>query len=310
MLDGAAKIGKMASRVAELGMPAVAMSDHGNMFGAYEFQKTMAKAGVKPIIGIEGYVSPESRFHKQPVYWGEPHQRKSDDATGRGGDVSASGSYLHKTMWATTAQGLRNLFKISSLASLEGHYRKWPRMDDELFQEHHEGIVATTGCPSGAVQTRLRLGQYDEALKVAGKYQDIFGKENYFLEIMDHGLPIETVVREDLLRIAQHLGLPPLVTNDSHYVTEDQAGAHDALVLSANGRVLASANTSATTRTPCSAGPRTTRTNAVSSTTLPRPARDAEAPTPSTQESGLACQLLSRRSAGTASGLVSLYHLK
>jgi DNA polymerase III subunit alpha len=230
MLDGAAKIGKMASRVAELQMPAVAMSDHGNMFGAYEFQKVMAKAGIKPIIGIEGYVSPESRFHKEPVYWGEPHQRKSDETTGRGGDVSASGSYLHKTMWAFTAQGLRNLFKISSLASLEGHYRKWPRMDDELFADYHEGIIATTGCPSGAVQTRLRLGQYDEALKVAGKYQDIFGKDNYFLEIMDHGISIETAVREDLLRIARHLALPPLVTNDSHYVTEDQSGAHDALL--------------------------------------------------------------------------------
>ena len=120
--------------------------------------------------------------------------------------------------------------KISSLASLDGYYRKWPRMDDELLEQYHEGIIATTGCPSGAVQTRLRLGQYDEALKAAGKYQDIFGKENYFLELMDHGIPIETAVREDLLRIAKHLGIPPLATNDSHYVTEDQAGAHDALL--------------------------------------------------------------------------------
>ncbi|HXA63411.1 MAG TPA: DNA polymerase III subunit alpha [Streptosporangiaceae bacterium] len=230
MLDGAAKIGKLAARAAELGMPAVAMSDHGNMFGAYEFQASAAKAGIKPILGIEGYVSPASRFHKQPVFWGEPHQRKSNDQTGEGGDVSAGGSYVHKTMWATTPQGLKNLFKISSLASLEGHYKKYPRMDDELFDQYHEGIVATTGCPSGAVQTRLRLGQYDEALKVAGKYQELFGKENYFLEIMDHGLAIEKVVRDDLIRIAKHLGLPPLVTNDSHYVTEDQAGAHDALL--------------------------------------------------------------------------------
>ena len=98
--------------------------------------------------------------------------------------------------------------KISSLASLEGYYRKWPRMDDELLEQYHEGIIATTGCPSGAVQTRLRLGQYDEALKAAGKYQDIFGKENYFLELMDHGIPIETAVRDDLLRIAKHLGIP------------------------------------------------------------------------------------------------------
>ena len=230
MLDGAAKIGKLAARAAEQGMPAVAMTDHGNMFGAYEFQREITKAGLKPIIGIEAYVAPASRFHKQPVYWGEPHQRKTDEATGRGGDVSATGSYLHKTLLAVNAQGLRNLFKISSLASLEGHYRKWPRMDDDLFDRYHEGIIATTGCPSGAVQTRLRLGQYDQALKTAARYQDIFGKENYFLELMDHGIPIETAVREDLLRIARHLGLPALATNDSHYVTEDQVSAHDALL--------------------------------------------------------------------------------
>ena len=230
MLDGAAKIAKLAARAQELGMPAVAMTDHGNLFGAYEFQKTVAGAGLTPIIGIEAYVAPESRSHKQPVFWGEQHQRKTDEATGRGGDVSASGSYLHKTLLAASAQGLRNLFKVSSLASLEGYYRKWPRMDDELLDQYREGIIATTGCPSGAVQTRLRLGQYDEALKTAGKYQDIFGKENYFLELMDHGIPIENAVRGDLLRIAKHLGVPLLATNDSHYVTEDQKDAHDALL--------------------------------------------------------------------------------
>src|SRR3984957_12640690 len=206
MLDGAAKIAKLAARAQELGMPAVAMTDHGNLFGAYEFQKTVAAAGLTPVIGIEAYVAPNSRFHREPVYWGDQHQRKTDEATGRGGDVSASGSYLHKTLLAASAQGLRNLFKISSLASLEGYYRKWPRMDDEL------------------------LGQYHEALKTAGKYQDMFGKENYFLELMDHGIPIETAVRGDLLRIAKHLNIPFLATNDSHYVTEDQRSAHDALL--------------------------------------------------------------------------------
>ncbi len=230
MLDGAAKIAKLAARAKELGMPAVAMTDHGNMFGAYEFQKTVTAAELIPILGIEAYVAPKSRFHREPVYWGEQHQRKTEEATGRGGDISASGSYLHKTLLAASAQGLRNLFKISSLASLEGHYRKWPRMDDELLEQYHKGIIATTGCPSGAVQTRLRLGQYEEALKTAGKYQDIFGKENYFLELMDHGIPIEIAVRDDLLRIARHLNLPFLATNDSHYVTEDQKDAHDALL--------------------------------------------------------------------------------
>jgi DNA polymerase-3 subunit alpha len=231
MLDGAAKIGKMADRVSQLEMPAIAMSDHGNMFGSYEFHKKIKGAGIKPIIGIEGYVSPASRFHKKAVFWGEPHQRKFNEQTGLGGDVSASGTYLHKTMWAYNAQGLRNLFKISSLASLEGHMKKYARMDDELFDEYHEGIIATTGCPSGAVQTRLRLGQFDKALEHAAKYQEIFGKENYFLELMDHGgIAIETAVRSQLLEIGKKLGIPPLVTNDSHYVTEDQASAHDALL--------------------------------------------------------------------------------
>jgi DNA polymerase-3 subunit alpha len=230
MLDGAAKIAKLAARASELGMPAVAMTDHGNMFGAYEFQKTVTAAGLTPVIGIEAYVAPKSRFHREPVYWGEQHQRKTDEATGRGGDVSASGSYLHKTLLAANARGLRNLFKISSLASLEGYYRKWPRMDDELLAQYHEGVIATTGCPSGAVQTRLRLGQFEAALETAARYQDIFGKENYFLELMDHGIPVETAVRDDLLRIARKLNIPFLATNDSHYVTEDQKGAHDALL--------------------------------------------------------------------------------
>ena len=171
MLDGAAKIAKLAGRVKDLGMPAVAMTDHGNMFGAYEFQKVVAAAGLTPVIGIEAYVAPASRFHKEAVYWGEPHQRKTDEATGRGGDVAASGAYLHKTLLAATATGLRNLMRISSLASLEGYYRKWPRMDNELLEQYHEGIIATTGCPSGAVQTRLRLGQYEEALKTAAGWR-------------------------------------------------------------------------------------------------------------------------------------------
>jgi DNA polymerase III subunit alpha len=229
MLDGAAKNGKLIAEVGRQGMPAVAMTDHGNMFGAYEFQQVAAAAGVKPIIGIEAYVAPESRFHKKQVFWAQGG-RRSLDADGEGGkDVSGGGRYTHMTMWARNAGGLRNLFRLSSLASIEGYYMK-PRMDRELIAEHAAGIIATTGCPSGEVQTRLRLGQYDEAVKAAGAYQDIFGQENYFLELMDHGLDIERSVREDLLRIARHLDIPLLATNDSHYVTADQADAHDNLL--------------------------------------------------------------------------------
>ncbi|WP_326820418.1 DNA polymerase III subunit alpha [Streptosporangium sp. NBC_01756] len=229
MLDGAAKNGKLIAEVERQGMPAVAMSDHGNMFGAYEFYQLASKTGVKPIIGIEAYVAPESRHWKKPVFWA-PGGQRSVNTDGEGGkDVSGGGRYTHMTMWAKDAHGLRNLFRLSSLASIEGYYMK-PRMDRELIAEHAEGIIATTGCPSGEVQTRLRLGQYDEAVKAAATYQEIFGKENYFLELMDHDLDIERTVRQDLLRVAQQLDIPLLATNDSHYVTEDQSDAHDNLL--------------------------------------------------------------------------------
>ncbi|MFB4197074.1 DNA polymerase III subunit alpha [Streptomyces carpaticus] len=240
MLDGAAKNGKLFAEVERQGMPAVAMSDHGNMFGAYEFFQTAGKTGVKPIIGIEAYVAPESRFHKKQVFWGG--SGRGQDASGEGGkDVSGGGRYTHMTMWAQNAQGLRNLFRLSSLASFEGYYMK-PRMDRELISQYASGIIATTGCPSGEVQTRLRLGQFDEAVKAAATYQDIFGKENYFLELMDHGLDIERSVREDLLRIAKQLNIPLLATNDSHYVTEDQADDHDSLLCVGVGKNKADTN--------------------------------------------------------------------
>ncbi|MFC5664241.1 DNA polymerase III subunit alpha [Kitasatospora misakiensis] len=229
MLDGAAKNGKLFAEAERQGMPAIAMSDHGNMFGAYEFFHAAAKTGVKPIIGIEAYVAPSSRFLKKQVFWSPGGQRPSG-ADGEGGkDVSGGGRYTHMTMWAQNPTGLRNLFKLSSLASMEGYYMK-PRMDRELIAANAAGIIATTGCPSGEVQTRLRLGQYEEAVKAAGAYQDIFGKENYFLELMDHGLDIERQVRADLLRLAKQLDIPLLATNDSHYVTADQADAHDSLL--------------------------------------------------------------------------------
>ena len=230
MLDGMAKVDLLAEEVSRQGMPAVGMTDHGNMFGSNAFYRRMVDAGVKPIIGIEAYMAPESRFNKKRVLWGTPDQKPDD--------VSASGAYLHQTMLAENATGLRNLFKLSSLASYEGQLGKWPRMDAELIAEHADGIIATTGCPSGDVQTRLRLGQYDAALETAAMWQDIYGKDNYFLELMDHGLHIERRVREDLLRIGEALDLPPLVTNDCHYVLESQAPAHEAMLCVQTGKTL------------------------------------------------------------------------
>lgn len=230
MLDGMAKVDLLAEEVARQGMPAVGMTDHGNMFGSDAFYRKMVEAGIKPIIGIEAYMAPESRFNKSRVKWGEPHQ-KSDD-------VSAGGAYLHQTMIAETVTGLHNLFYLSSMASYEGQLGKWPRMDADLIAENASGIIATTGCPSGDVQTRLRLGQFDKALEAAAMWQDIYGKDNYFLELMDHGLDIENRVRSELLEIGRKLDLPPLVTNDCHYVLESQAQAHEALLCVQTGKTL------------------------------------------------------------------------
>ncbi len=236
MLDGAAKIRPLFAEAARLGMPAVGMTDHGNMFGSFEFFQEAKKVGIKPIIGIEAYVAPESRFQKNPIFWGEGSQRDTS-ADGEGGDVSGGGAYTHMTMLAANTEGLRNLFRLSSRASLEGFYRK-PRMDQQLIAEHAAGIIATTGCPSGEVQTRIRLGQFGKALEAAATYRDIFGADNFFLELMDHDLPIERAVRQGLLDIGKQLGLRPLPTNDSHYVTPDQAAAHEVLLCVGTGKTM------------------------------------------------------------------------
>ncbi|MFD5554212.1 DNA polymerase III subunit alpha [Streptomyces sp. NPDC127068] len=232
MLDGAQKLEPMFAEVARQGMPAIAMSDHGNMFGAHEFARVARRFdGVKPVIGIEAYLAPSSRFARQREFWAPGGRRAVNDDGEGAKDVSGGGRFTHMTLWAHNAQGLRNLFWLSTRASYEGQFPAGkPRMDRELIAERPDGIIATTGCPSGEVQTRLRLGQYPEAKAAAAAYQDVFGRENYFLELMDHGLDIERSVRDDLLRLARELALPLLATNDAHYVTEDQADAHDTLL--------------------------------------------------------------------------------
>jgi DNA polymerase-3 subunit alpha len=240
MLDGAAKIEPLFGRAEALGMPAVAITDHGNMFGADSFYQASRETGVKPIIGIEAYLAPHSRHHKKPIFWGEAKQRGTDES-GEGGDVSGAGAFTHMTMLAANPTGLRNLFTLSSLASFEGHYRR-PRMDRDLISEHAEGIIATTGCPSGEVQTRLRLGHTKEAFEAATAYRDIFGRENFFVELMDHGLSIERSVRDGLLDIARQLDIQVVATNDSHYVTPDQADAHAALLCVQTGKTLSDPN--------------------------------------------------------------------
>ena len=228
MLDGAARVGDLVNEVARQEMPAIAMTDHGNVFGAFDFYKQATKAGVKPIIGIEAYLAPESRFDKKRVQW----------ADGGEDDVSGGGAYTHMTILAENNQGLANLFRLSSLASLEGYYYK-PRMDRELISRYADGLIATTGCPGGEIQTRLRMGNYKEALRAASDYRDIFGANNFFLEVMDHQIDIESRVKADLLKLGKDLKLPLLATNDLHYTRHEDAAAHEALLCVQSGSTLA-----------------------------------------------------------------------
>jgi DNA polymerase-3 subunit alpha len=230
MLDGAARIGPMVQEAVRLEMPAIAVTDHGNTFAAYEFYKTAKDAGIKPIIGIEAYVTPGThRSDRSRVRWGTPEQ--NDD------DVSGSGAYTHMTLLSETTEGMHNLFRLSSRSSMEGYYFK-PRMDRELLNTYSKGLIATTGCPSGEVQTRLRLGQYDAARAAAAEFQDVFGKDNYFAEIMDHGLSIERRVIGDLLKIAKDLGIPLVGTNDLHYTHQHDANSHAALLCVQSGSTI------------------------------------------------------------------------
>ncbi|MCZ2828275.1 DNA polymerase III subunit alpha [Modestobacter sp. VKM Ac-2986] len=233
MLDGAAKLGEVTKAAAAEGMPALAMTDHGNVFGAYDFYKQANAAGVKPIIGMEGYYTPGSRFDRAPFDFGD----KLIDEEGDGGNNRGKAAYTHMTMLARTTEGMHNLFRISSMASLEGQYRK-PRFDRDLLEKHGKGLIATTGCPSGEVNMWLRAGKYDKARAAAADFQDIFGRENFYAEVMDHGLNIEKRTRADLLKIAKDLGIPLLATNDLHYTHREDAQAHDALLCIQTGSRL------------------------------------------------------------------------
>jgi DNA polymerase-3 subunit alpha len=228
MLDGAARLKDLAERTAELGMPAIAMTDHGNVFGAYEFYKQCKAAGVKPIIGMEAYFTPNiSRFERKRVnfYKGGPD------------DVSSRGAYTHMTLLSESTQGMHNLFRLSTGAWRDGFFQH-PRADRELLSQHSAGIIGTTGCPSGEVQVHLRHDNYEAARQTAADYQEILGRDNYFLELMDHGLDIERRVRDGLLRLAKDLRIPLLATNDSHYVNREDAASQEHLLCINSGSTM------------------------------------------------------------------------
>jgi DNA polymerase III subunit alpha len=232
MLDGAARLKDLFKEAARMEMPALAMTDHGNVFGAYDFVKQAKEAGINGIVGGELYVTPGThRSERTRVRWAE----------GGEDDVSGGGAFTHMTVLAESTEGMHNLFRMSSLASLEGFFYK-PRVDRELLARYSKGLIATTGCPSGEIQTRLRMGDYEGAKRVAAELQDVFGRESFFCELMDHGLDIERRVHTQLKQLATELSIPLVATNDLHYTFADDAQAHEVLLCVQSGKTLADPN--------------------------------------------------------------------
>jgi DNA polymerase III subunit alpha len=229
MLDGAARLPELFAEAARMQMPALAMTDHGNVFGAYDFYARARAAGIKPIIGMEAYLTPgTSRYERSRVRW----------ASGGDDDVSGGGAFTHMTLLARDNEGMHNLFRLSSRASTEGFFYK-PRADRELLAEYASGLIGTTGCASGEIQTWLRIGDYERARRSAAEFRDIFGAGNFYLEVMDHSLDVERRVMDDLLRLARDVDLPILATNDLHYTHAEDADAHAVLLCVQSGKTMA-----------------------------------------------------------------------
>src|SRR6478735_5700610 len=229
MLDGAARVDDVVAAAAADGQPAIGITDHGNMYGILPFYKACQEHGVKPILGTEAYMAHDSR-HERPSRRG-----RMDDT---GGDAGGGKKlYYHLTLLAESNAGYRNLIQLSSRAYLEGYYYK-PRLDWELLEQHSEGVIATTGCLGGHVLQSLMRGDEEGALKQAGRLQDIFGRDNLFVEIQDHGIPEQHRTNPQLFEIARRIGAPLVATNDSHYTHREDAVAHDALLCVQTGSLM------------------------------------------------------------------------
>ncbi|MGH2737923.1 MAG: PHP domain-containing protein, partial [Actinomycetota bacterium] len=217
LLDGASRISAPAEsqvvtlldKVAAFGMPAVGITDHGAMFGALDFYRACRERGITPILGVEAYVAPGSRFDRTP---GENEER-----------------YRHLTILARNEAGYRNLLRLVTDSHLEGFYHR-PRIDKDLLSERAEGLIGFTGCLAGEVCRLLLAGQRKKAIEVAAGYRDLFGPGSFFVELQDHGLPEQGQVTPMLLELARELGLPLVATNDTHYTEKGHARAHDVLL--------------------------------------------------------------------------------
>jgi DNA polymerase-3 subunit alpha len=229
MLDGAARIGDLVAAAVADGQPALAITDHGNMYGVLDFYKECRERSITPIIGTEAYMAAQSRFER-------PVRRGRIDDTGGEGERGEK-LYYHLTVLAETTQGYRNLVKLSSAAYLEGYYYK-PRVDWELLERHHDGLIATTGCLGGVVAQALLAGDFEAALALTGRLQDIFGREHLFVELQDHGIEAQRRVNPGLIKIAGAIDAPLVATNDSHYCRREDAVAHDALLCVQTGATI------------------------------------------------------------------------
>ena len=229
MLDGAARVKEVIAAAAADGQPAIGITDHGNMYGVLDFYKECRAQGINPVIGTEAYMALEHRDER-------PVRRGRIDDTGGDGDEGEK-LYYHLTLLAETTQGYKNLMKLSSAAYLEGYYYK-PRLDWELLERHHEGVIATTGCLGGVVLQALLKGDTEGAVAKAARLQDIFGKDSLFVELQDHGLAKQHKTNPQLIEIARRIGAPLLATNDAHYTRREDHVAHDALLCVQTGASL------------------------------------------------------------------------
>ena len=221
LLDGSSKIGELAARAKELGMDSMAITDHGVMYGVIDFYRAARAAGIKPIIGCEVYVSPGSRFDRETVH-GEDR-------------------YYHLVLLAENNTGYQNLMKIVSKGFVDGFYYK-PRIDEEVMREYHEGIIALSACLAGEVPRYLEKGLYEEAKEAAKHHLEIFGEGNYFLELQDHGIPLQRQVNQGIMRLSKELNIPLVATNDCHYINADDWEAHDILLCIQTGKKVSDEN--------------------------------------------------------------------
>ena len=221
LLDGSNKIKEYVSRVKELGMNSAAITDHGVMYGVIDFYREARKQGINPILGCEVYVAPNSRFDREVA----------------GGDDR----YYHLVLLAENNEGYANLMKIVSKGFVEGYYYR-PRVDKELLRQYHGGIIALSACLAGEVQRYIVKGLYEEAKKTALEYREIFGEDNYFLELQDHGLPDQALVNQQLLKMSRETGIELVATTDVHYTYAEDANAHDIMLRIQTGDMIAEDN--------------------------------------------------------------------